>query len=47
MSNSARCFVVLALLGASGNLARTIQVAPANPHYCFCEGKPILSITWI
>ena len=47
MSNGARCFVVLALLGGSGMLAQPIQVAPANPHYCFYQGKPTLLITWI
>jgi hypothetical protein len=47
MSNSARCFVVLALLGGSTALAQPIQVAPANPHYCFCQVKPILLIAWI
>ena len=47
MSNSARCFVVLALLGGNGILAQPIQVAPANPHYYFYQGKPILLIAWI
>jgi hypothetical protein len=45
MSNSARCFVFLALLSGSGVLAEPIQVAPANPHYYFYQGKPILLIT--
>jgi hypothetical protein len=47
MSNSARCFVVLVLLGGSGILAQPIQVAPTNQHYYFYQGKPILLITWI
>jgi hypothetical protein len=47
MSNSARCFVFLALLSGSGALAEPIKVAPANPHYYFYQGKPILLIAWI
>jgi hypothetical protein len=47
MSSSARCLVVLALLSGSGALAEPIKVAPANPHYYFFQGKPILLITWI
>jgi predicted deacetylase len=45
MSNGARCFVFLALLSVSGVLAEPIKVAPANPHYYFYQGKPILLIT--
>jgi hypothetical protein len=47
MSNGARCFVFLALLSMSGVLAEPIKVAPANPHYYFYQGKPILLITWV
>ena len=47
MSNSARCFVVLAFLWGGGILAEPVQVAPANPHYYSYQGKPILLITWI
>jgi len=28
-------------------LSEPIQVAPANPHYYFYQGKPILLMTWI
>ena len=44
MSNSARCFVILALLSGSAALAEPIKVAPANPHYYFHQGKLILLI---
>jgi hypothetical protein len=47
MSNGARCCVFLALLSMSGVLAEPIQVAPANPHYYFYQGKPIHLITWV
>jgi hypothetical protein len=47
MSNSARCLVFLTLLSGSGALAEPIKLAPANPHYYFYRGKPILLITWI
>jgi hypothetical protein len=47
MSNSAHFSVFLALLGGSGVIAEPIQVAPANPQYYSCQGKPILLITWI
>jgi len=42
MSNSARCFVFLDLLSGGGVLAESIQVAPVNPQYYSCQGKPIL-----
>ena len=45
MSNLARFSVFLALLTGNGALAEPIKVAPANPHYYFYEGKPILLIT--
>lgn len=45
MSNSARCFVLLALLTGSGVLAEPIKVAPGNPHYYSYQDKPILLIT--
>ena len=47
MSTSARCFVVLALIGGSGILAEPIKVAPANPHYYSYQDKPILLIIWV
>ena len=47
MSNNARFSVFLALLGGSSVIAEPIQVAPANPHYYFYRGKPILLINLI
>jgi hypothetical protein len=47
MSNGARFFVFLALLGRNGVLAVPIQVGPTNPQYCFYQGKPILLVTWL
>jgi hypothetical protein len=46
MSNNARFSVFLALLGGSGILAEPMKVIPANPHYCFFQGKPIFLIIW-
>jgi hypothetical protein len=47
MSNNARFSVFHALLGGSGILAEPMKVIPANPHYYFYQGKPILLINWI
>jgi hypothetical protein len=45
MSNRARFSVFFALLTGCVVLAEPIKVAPANPHYYFYQGKPILLIT--
>jgi len=45
MLKTPRFVVLLALVAGGGALAQPIRVAPANPHYYFYQGKPVLLIT--
>lgn len=45
MSSKPLSLGLVALFAGSGALAAPIRVAPADPHYYFFKGRPILLIT--
>ena len=45
MRKRTRILTTLVLLAARSLLAQPIQVAPANPHYYYFHGKPIILVT--